>query len=57
MTLRTPQQSRGDFSCVSLTCPDYGRFYLYDIRETIQKTGAADVLAGDAGCNRILASS
>ncbi|HZD94622.1 MAG TPA: hypothetical protein VE133_10240, partial [Candidatus Sulfotelmatobacter sp.] len=32
-------------------------FKLCDIRETIQKTGAADLLAGNAACDCILASS
>jgi len=32
-------------------------FYAYDIRETIKGTRAAELLAGDAGCNGIPAGS
>jgi plastocyanin len=34
MTLRIPQQSRGDFSCVSLRCPDYGRTYMTFVKRS-----------------------
>jgi hypothetical protein len=46
-----------DFSCLSLRRHGLWSVLPYDIRETIKQTGAAGLLAGNAGWDGILTGS